>query len=139
MVSVRVTDEVDDLAAAELRQHVIAFNIDVTGFDDGRSLGCFLRGEDGALVAGLDGFTWGGYAMIEWLWVAESIRGEGTGRRLVEAAEREALARNCAIIRVNTHTFQAPAFYRKLGYEQIGFAPDAPAGHGEAFFVKRLA
>ncbi len=133
-----VTDEHDEAAVAELRERIIAFNIAVTGYDDGRSLSCFLRHDDGEMYAGLDGFTWGGYAMIEWLWVAEAERGQGLGRRLVLAAEREAEARGCAIVRVNTHTFQAPDFYRTLGYSEIGTAQDAPVGHGEVFFAKRL-
>jgi ribosomal protein S18 acetylase RimI-like enzyme len=133
-----ITDVHDAAAVAELSERIIAFNVAVTGYDDGRSLSCFLRDADGELYAGLDGFTWGGYAMIEWLWVAESKRGEGLGTRLIRAAEAEAAARDCAVIRVNTHTFQAPDFYRALGYEEIGRAVDAPVGHGEAFFTKRL-
>ena len=134
-----VTDVNDEAAVAELRERIIAFNIAVTGYDDGRSLSCFLRHDDGEMYAGLDGFTWGGYAMIEWLWVAEPARGSGLGRRLVLAAEREAAARGCAVVRVNTHTFQAPDFYRTLGYSEIGTAQDAPVGHGEVFFAKRLS
>jgi GNAT superfamily N-acetyltransferase len=133
-----VTDVHDEAAVAELRDRIIAFNVAVTGYDDGRSLSCFLRGDDGAMYAGLDGFTWGGYAMIEWLWVAETARAKGLGRRLVLAAEREAAARGCAVVRVNTHTFQAPGFYRTLGYSEIGRADDAPVAHGEVFFTKRL-
>jgi ribosomal protein S18 acetylase RimI-like enzyme len=133
-----VTDVHDAAAVAELRERIIAFNIAVTGYDDGRSLSCFLRDDDGAIYAGLDGFTWGGYAMIEWLWVAEAARREGLGRKLVRAAEREAAARGCTVVRVNTHTFQAPEFYRKLQYEEIGRAHDAPSGYGEVFFTKRL-
>ena len=133
-----ITDVHDEAAVAELRERIIAFNIAVTGYDDGRSLSCFLRHENGELYAGLDGFTWGGYAMIEWLWVAEGERGSGLGRRLVLAAEREAAARGCSVVRVNTHTFQAPDFYRTLGYSEIGTAQDAPVGYAEVFFAKRL-
>jgi GNAT superfamily N-acetyltransferase len=134
-----ITDVNDEAAVAELRDRIIAFNIAVTGYDDGRSLSCFLRNDDGEMYAGLDGFTWGGYAMIEWLWVAEEERRSGLGRRLVLAAEREAAARGCSVVRVNTHTFQAPDFYRTLGYSEIGTAADAPAGYGEVFFAKLLA
>jgi predicted N-acetyltransferase YhbS len=133
-----ITDVHDETAVAELRDRIVAFNIAATGYDDARSLSCFLRDEHGALYAGLDGFTWGGYAMIEWLWVEESRRGSRLGARLVRSAEHEAAARGCAVIRVNTHTFQAPDFYRALGYEDVGRANDAPVAHGEVFFAKRL-
>jgi ribosomal protein S18 acetylase RimI-like enzyme len=138
MFEVQMSDEVDEASVEELRNAVIAFNIAVTGYSDGASLGCVLRDHDGDLIAGLDGFTWGGYAMIEWLWVHSDYRHNGLGTRLVEAAEHEAARRGCAVVRVNTHTFQAPGFYSRLGYSQIGLAADTPVGHGELFFQKRL-
>jgi GNAT superfamily N-acetyltransferase len=138
MTGVRITDEIDDAAVAELRERVIAYNVAATRFRDGRSMGCFLRDDDGELIAGLDGFSWGGYAKIEWLWVRDDRRGHGLGRQLMSAAETEAVRRGCGVVRVDTHTFQAPGFYEKLGYERVGFAADTPVGHGEVFFLKRL-
>ena len=89
-LEVRITDEVDAAGIEELRQAVIAYNVERTGYDDGRSLGCLLRDDEGRLVAGIDGFTWGGYAMVEWLWVHEDLRHSGVGSRLLSAAEEEA-------------------------------------------------
>ncbi len=139
MTDVRVTDEVDETAIAELRARIIAYNLATTGLPDGRSLGCFVSDSDGRMIAGLDGFSWGGYVKIEWLWVHDDHRHRGLGTELVRAAEAEAARRGCDVVRVDSHTFQAPGFYEKLGYERIGFAADTPAGHGEVFFLKRLA
>ena len=134
-----MTDEVDEVGLEELRNAVIAFNVAATGYADGASLGCLLRDAGGQLVAGLDGFTWGGGAMIEWLWVRDDHRQNGLGTELVKAAEAEAVRRGCAVIRVDTHTFQAPAFYARLGYVQVGYVDDTPAGYGELILQKRLA
>ena len=84
-------------------------------------MGCFLRDSDGQLIAGLGGFTWGGYAKDEWLWVRDDHRRRG-----------------CGVVRVDTHTFQALGFYEQLGYKRIGFAAGTPTGHGEVFFLKQL-
>ena len=138
MFELEITDVHDEVALTELRERLIAHNIAVTGYHDGRSLSCFLRDEEGEMVAGLDGFTWGGYAKIEWLWLAEHLRGSGLGTRMVGAAEAEAAARGCRVVRVDTHTFQAPGFYERLGYRRIGDAIDTPVGHGEIFYVKEL-
>jgi GNAT superfamily N-acetyltransferase len=138
MFDVEMTDEVDEAGVDDLRNAVIAFNVAATGYSDGSSLGCLLRDQDGQLIAGLDGFTWGGYAMIEWLWVHSKYRHDGLGTRLVKAAEHEAVRRGCVVVRVNTHTFQAPGFYAGLGYSQIGLTQDTPVGHGEIFLQKRL-
>jgi GNAT superfamily N-acetyltransferase len=115
-----------------------AFNITTTGYDDYRSLAVFVRDGGGALVAGLTGFTWGGTLRIAYLWVDETLRGQGYGARLMAAAEREALARGCRQAVLETHSFQAPAFYSKLGYTQSGGAEDWPVGYQELYFQKRL-
>jgi len=138
MVDFKMTDVHNEAAVSELRERLVAFNIAATGYDEYRSLSCFLRNDEGELDAGIDGFSWGGYAMVEWLWVTASIRGRGHGTSLMRAFETEAQKRSCRVVRVNTHTFQAPDFYRRLGYDEIGYAEDTPLGHGEHFLAKRL-
>jgi GNAT superfamily N-acetyltransferase len=138
MAEFEMTDVHDEAAVAELRERLVAFNIDATGYDEYRSLSCFVRNDEGELDAGIDGFSWGGYAMVEWLWVTASFRARGRGTGLLRAFETEAQKRGCRVIRVNTHSFQAPDFYRSLGYEEIGYAEDTPLGHGEHFLAKRL-
>ncbi len=130
-------DTASDADVAALRDALIAYNIATTGYDDARSLSCFLHVED-RLVAGIDGFTWGGYAHIEHLWVDESLRGHGLGHRLLEAAEVEARARGCATIALDSHEFQAPDFYRARGYTEIGATRETPAGFGQFYFQKFL-
>jgi len=136
--AVEITDVASDLDVAELREAVETYNIERTGFDDGRSLSCFLRDAEGRLQAGLDGFTWGGYAKVEYLWVDESLRGRGLGRRLMEAAIDEARERGCDVIVVDTHTFQAPGLYRSLGFEEVGRTEGTPRGWGQVYFARSL-
>jgi ribosomal protein S18 acetylase RimI-like enzyme len=57
----------------------------------------------------------------------------------MQAVEHEAVQRGCRQIVVSTHTFQAPGFYRKLGFEPVAEIPDFPGGHGELWLCKRLA
>jgi GNAT superfamily N-acetyltransferase len=134
---------ISDVAGAddrrELEERLYAFNVECTGYRDGRDLSCFLRDAEGVLVAGIDGFTWGGYGRVESLWVAEPFRGKGLGRRLLEAAEAEARARGCTTIVLSSHEFQAPNLYARLGYRRVGATDDTPAGYQEFLFQKRLA
>lgn len=74
---------------------------------------------DGELVAGVSGWTWGEAAGIAMTWVHEERRGSGIGSRVVAAFEDEARTRGCAHVFVTSFTFQAPDFYRRLGYEEI--------------------
>lgn len=120
-----------------LRDALYEFNYRTTQYRDGRSLSCFLRAEDGQLIAGIDGFTWGGYGRIEHLWVSEPYRGCGIGSQLLAAAE-EARARGCATIVLDTHSFQAPDFYRQREYVEIGVTRETPRGHSQLLFQKFL-
>ena len=121
-----------------LKDAIDAFNCETTGFHDARHLATFVRDERGELVAGLSGFTWGGYAKIEYLWIAASHRRAGLGRRLVTAAEDEARTRGCDVVVLDTHDFQAPGFYAKLGYVAVGRTDGTPRGSGQTLFRKEL-
>src|SRR5262249_42365135 len=79
-------------------------NVEATGCADGRWLAIFVRDDDGALVAGLHGWTWGGTGFIRTLWVRDDRRRHGLGAGLVAAAEREALRRGCRVMHLDTHS-----------------------------------
>jgi hypothetical protein len=51
---------------------------------------------------------------------------------------QEAMARRCGQIMLETHDFQAPAFYRKLGFAIVGTVEDYPRGHRYHTLLKRL-
>ena len=121
-----------------LRDALFEFNVEATGYRDGRVLSCFLHGDSGELVAGIDGFSWGGYARIEYLWVGAEHRGEGLGTRLLVAAEEEARRRGCGTIVLDSHSFQAVDWYRRHGYDEIGTTADTPLGYSQTLFQKAL-
>jgi GNAT superfamily N-acetyltransferase len=129
-------------AARDLRDRldheINAFNIAVTGYRDGRHLTIAARADDGDLLAGLNGWTWGGCGYIEYLWVRDDQRGNGLGTRLLAAAEAEIRQRGCDRVALNTHSFQAPGFYARLGYIECGRTPGYPSGHDHIHLVKQL-
>ncbi len=136
---IRISDVVTTDDRTELADRLHSFNVESTGFRDARDLSCLVHDPAGTLVAGIDGFTWGGYAQVEVLWVSEPLRGTGLGRRLLEAAEAEARNRGCTSIVLSSHEFQAPRFYAKLGYRHVGTTKDTPLGYRAFHFQKRLA
>jgi GNAT superfamily N-acetyltransferase len=137
-------DIVIDNAPAEadvrfIEEQLVSYNIATTGYNDFRPLAIFARDDGGTIRAGLTGFTWGGALKIEYLWVHEELRGEGYGSRMLLAAEQEAVRRGCHLAVVDTHGFQAPHFYPKMGYVQCGIVEGWPAGHTDTTFRKVLS
>jgi ribosomal protein S18 acetylase RimI-like enzyme len=112
-----------------LEDRLYEFNAKVTGLFDALGLAIFGRDDHGEVVAGLCGHTWGGSCEIRQVWVHERHRGLGLGRHLLELAETEARRRGCSQIILATYSFQAPEFYRKLGFQVVATLPDYPRGH----------
>ena len=134
----RVEDEPLPTDIAALGDQLYRYNAAVTGCDDGRWLTILVRDEAGAVVAGLHGWTWSETGFVQTLWVREDLRAHGLGGRLLAAAEDEATRRGCCEMQLDTHSYQAPAFYRRRGYEVIGELPGWPAGTTRIFLRKAL-
>lgn len=135
---IRTQDDPDPRDLATLEAHINAYNCDQTGYRDGRRFAAFVRSDAGAIEAGISGFTWGGYGKIEFLWITAARRRQGLGTELVAAAEADARAHGCDVIFVDTHDFQAPRFYERLGYTKIGRAEGAPRNSGQTWYRKDL-
>jgi ribosomal protein S18 acetylase RimI-like enzyme len=114
------------------------FNVETTAIHDGLLFGIFIRGDNGVIQAGLHGHTWGGTCEISRLWVSDDLRHQGIGSRLMMAAEAEARRRGCRQMFLSTYSFQAPGFYARLGFAEIGRITDYPVGHDQLFLRKRL-
>ena len=114
------------------------YNSRQTGQDDGQLFAFWIKDEQGVILGGLHGWTWAQACEIRTLWVHPDWRGQGYGRRLLEAAEQEALLHGCQVILISSYSFQAPEFYQKLGYTLEYCAEDFPPGHKQCYLVKRF-
>ena len=112
-----------------LEDRLYEFNSRATGVVDALGLAVFGRDAQGEVIAGLCGYTWGGCCEIRQVWVHERYRRQGIGHRLLDMAETEARRRGCRQIVLATHSFQAPDFYRNLGFQIVDSVPDYPLGH----------
>jgi GNAT superfamily N-acetyltransferase len=122
-----------------LEDRLYDYNVEQTGSGDGKWLSIFVRDDAGEIAAGLHGWTWCGACRVQSLWVRQDLRRQGYGQRLLEAAEREARARGCDQVLLDTFSFQAPLFYKKLGYEVIAVVEGFPRRpHSEYHLRKTL-
>jgi DNA-binding MarR family transcriptional regulator len=81
----------------------------------------------------------GGPSEIKRMWVAETARGLGIGRRLLGELERLARAAGARAVRLDTNRalVEAIAMYRSSGYREIARFNDEPFAHH--WFEKSLA
>ena len=122
-----------------LDERIFEFNIQATGFKDGRPFLGVVRDEAGNIIAAINGHTWGGCCHIAHLWVHASRRRQSHGSVLLKLAEEEAVRRGCEQVQLLTHSFQAPEFYERLGYVRAATIEDYPQGHAQFIYVKRFA
>ncbi|MFE9689043.1 GNAT family N-acetyltransferase [Micromonospora sp. NPDC005806] len=124
--------------SAWLERELTGFNNAATGADDEADLSVRVVDPDGGLLAGLTGWTWGGRAGINMVWVRDDQRRAGWGGRMLRAVEEEARRRGCTEISVASFSFQAPDFYRRHGYSDTGIRDGIPGGHVDHQFWKPL-
>jgi GNAT superfamily N-acetyltransferase len=138
-----VEEDPDPMDVALLERRVAEETARNTGrVDDVESqLAIFVRSDDGSIVAGVYGWTWGGCAELQHLWVDATLRGRGLGTRLLDAAEGEAARRGCGQIVLLTHAANAGAAgerWTRRGYELVGRVDDYPMGDAALWFRKAL-
>lgn len=77
-------------------------------------------------------------AELKRMWVAESARGLGIGRRLLDELERHAAAGGARVIRLETNRTltEAISLYRSAGYREVEAFNDEPYAHH--WFEKQL-
>jgi len=121
-----------------LDERIYEFNIQATGFNDGRPFAGVVRDEAENVVAAINGHTWGGCCHVVHLWVHEQMRRHGHGSALLRSAEEEAIRRGCKRVLLLTHSFQAPEFYERLGYVRIATIPNYPQGHAQYVYIKQF-
>jgi len=121
-----------------LEDRLYDYGVEQTGVDDGQWLAIFLRDDQQTIQAGLKGWTWCGSCYIQTVWVHHTLRGQGIGTQLLQAAEQEARRRGCQQMILTSYSFQAPGFYQKLGFEVFAVLDEHPRGHRDYYLHKWL-
>jgi GNAT superfamily N-acetyltransferase len=112
--------------------------VPVTGVRGFVPLAVFARAES-RLLGGAYGTTSWNWLHVSLVWVSAELRGQGMGRRIMEAIEGAARARGCTHAHLDTFSFQARPFYERLGYEVFATLEDFPPGQARFFLRKRLS
>ncbi|CAI8758368.1 GNAT family N-acetyltransferase [Pseudomonas sp. IT-P294] len=128
------TDEEEQAILLPLR----AYNASKAGVSRQEPIALLVRDDNGEILGGLYARVFYQWMFIELLSVPEQARGQGLGSKLMRMAEEVAREKECVGVWLDTFDFQAPGFYQKLGYSELGQIVDYPPGHKRLFFQKRL-
>jgi GNAT superfamily N-acetyltransferase len=137
--ALHVDEKPADADVAKVTGGLRAFNEVQTGRPlNARKFAVWVKDGAGAIVGGLTGITYWDWLYVDYLWLDERLRKRGWGSRLMERAERIGIARGCRGAWLDTFSFQAPGFYRRMGFREFGAMKDHPTGESRHFFWKPL-
>lgn len=98
----------------------------------------FVAREGDAVVGGLYGWGQLGWFFVKLLALTPEARGTGAGARLLADAEAHAREAGLVGVYLDTYEFQAPGFYAKLGYTEMGRLPAAGGHPQRIWFCKQF-
>ena len=130
-------DEVDDRLGEFINKEFSAYgeqNGVVLNYDEF----CFAAEEDGKILGVITGRAYYNEVHIGDLIVAPSVRKGGIGSKLVRAVEDNYRGKGYDKITLTTFGFQAPEFYKKLGYEVEFVREDKEPKLSKYFLAKQL-
>jgi len=134
---ITLTDAPDPRLEGVLEQGLSDYNEQKTGRRDWRALAVAVNNPDsGAPVGGLLGRTTLGLFFLDLFYLPTHLRHGGIGGRALQIAEEEAIRRGCVAAALVTIDFQAPEFYARHGWEEIGRVRSA--ADVERIFMRKI-
>jgi GNAT superfamily N-acetyltransferase len=134
-----LTDAPEAAARAVIEDGLSQYNVEQAGYRDWRPLAVLVKDPaTGATLGGLVGRTSLGLFFVERFYLPSALRRRDLGSRVLRHAEEEAKRRGCRNVALITMTIQAPGFYARQGYRELGRIPCDPPGHARVFMTKAL-
>lgn len=105
-------ENLGELIDQEFNKYARKYNIRVDYNDF-----CFVAKDDDKVMGILVGHSYYNEVHVTDLIVIEEYRSKGVGTELIKRVEQEFTGRNFENINLTTFAFQAPEFYKKMGFE----------------------
>ncbi len=99
---------------------------------------CFVAENEGEILGVLTGRAYYNEVHIGDLIVGKNCRKGGVGSKLVRAVEDNYKGKGYKKIALTTFGFQAPLFYKKLGYELEFVREDEDPKLSKYFYIKKI-
>mgnify|MGYP000379004380 CR=1 FL=1 len=120
-----------------IKDGVRNYNAPYFGSNRLKSFTIYIKNIESNIIAGLIGsYREKRYLHIDLLWVEETLRDRGLGKKLILKCEEFSKINGCSYIQLDTFDFQARPFYEKLGFECVGTIPQWTEGR-DCYFMKK--
>lgn len=137
-MKIEVVDSPESHLAEFFEKKIEEFNLARWEVKRKQPLAIKVSNDQGVIVAGAAGKTFGLWLLIDNIWVDESLRGKNMGTQILEKLESAAKSRGCAYALLDTLNFQARPFYEKRGYSVQWTQKHYPKDGAKYFMVKEL-
>lgn len=159
-VKIRPITAADDTEIARIiRENLKAFHLDIPGtayFDPeldclsayynakpGKRMYYIAAADDGTVIGGVGAAEFAGFdncAEIQKLYLTDTAKGKGLGKRLMQEVERFAANAGYGALYLETHTILEAAIglYEKLGFKRIEKPAAVLHGTMNLFYLKRI-
>lgn len=137
MIQINRVDEIDDLIGEFINREFTVFAQEsgvVLNFDEF----CFVAEDEGQILGAITGRAYYNEVHIGDLIIGKNQRRSGLGSKLVRAVENAYKGKGYEKITLTTFGFQAPEFYKKLGYETEFVRVDKDPKLSKYFLAKAL-
>ena len=114
---------------------VIAFGRSQASGGGAQEISCGLYADE-RLIAGAVGRTEFKRLFISYLWVEESMRGQGIGSDVLRQLEAQALRRGCVDALIETLSDRNAELYERLGYAMMAHIHDYIPGFTRYILIK---
>src|SRR5262245_17740259 len=115
----------EEVRAGTRGRRLREFNYGVVGrYPEGENVWLHAKDESDNLLGGFRGEVFFHWLLVNVLFVEESERGKGLGRRLLADGEARAREKGALRARLETFEWQAPGFYLKHGYRELSKMPN---------------
>ncbi|BCL73330.1 GCN5-related N-acetyltransferase [Vibrio nigripulchritudo ATCC 27043] len=104
---------------------------------DEKVLALFIRDHQHRVVGGIAAHLFYDSLHIHRIWIDANYRRKGIGTKLLKTAEREARKMQVKKIFLDTYNFQAPEFYQKHEYQEVGRYQGYPKDGTDKIFYKK--
>jgi GNAT superfamily N-acetyltransferase len=137
-ISVAIEQDPDQATKRTVQNGLFDANVQSTGDGSFGSVFVCARDSTSAVIGGVVGEAYWGWVNFTTVWVDPLHRRKGLARRMLDAAEAEAVRLGYAQAYLDTFSFQCPNLYLHSGYEVFGQLEGFPTGSTRLFMRKTL-